>query len=317
MDLEKLMMNRKEVINMEKNKLFYQFYKGICLAFNPGCDKHSYKRSGCRKVKIFGYEDRRNIIKIANQLSNYLTKNHPEINKIKEITANEVTDFLLCKNNYCSKNTMKNYQYGIKKLERICNEHLYLNVKLYDTNLNLEGITPYIRDIEMSDNDLDILLNEIKNSNSKAKLGIELLCYFGLRVSEICKLKGQDISLENMTLHVHESKGKRSRDLAIDSLEKLEVCKKVVASVKRNERVCPLRHDSVNAEIRRILVKNKITKYKEHKTGVHSIRKSVAKKELLKILDETGDMKVAEEATATMLGHGKKRKDIINTYVKW
>ena len=103
---------------------------------------------------------------------------------------------------------MKNYQYGIKKLERICNEHLYLNVKLYDTNLNLEGITPYIRDIEMSDNDLDILLNEIKNSNSKAKLGIELLCYFGLRVSEICKLKGQDISLENMTLHIHESKGK-------------------------------------------------------------------------------------------------------------
>ena len=212
---------------------------------------------------------------------------------------------------------MKNYQYGIKKLERICNEHLYLNVKLYDTNLNLEGITPYIRDIEMSDNDLDILLNEIKNSNSKAKLGIELLCYFGLRVSEICKLKGQDISLENMTLHIHESKGKRSRDLDIDSLEKLEACKEVVAAVKKDERICPLRADSVNAEIRRILVKNKITKYKEHKTGVHSIRKSVAKKELLKILDETGDMKVAEEATATMLGHGKKRKDIINTYVKW
>lgn len=302
---------------MEKNKLFYQFYKGICKAFNPGCDKHSYKRSKCKKVKIFSYEDRRNIIKIANQLSKYLVENYPEIKRIKEITTNEVTEFLLFKNTFCSKNTMKNYKYGIKKLERICKEYLYLNIKLYDVNLKLEGITPYIRNIEMNPVDLDVLLEGIESSNSKAKLGIELLCHFGLRVSEVCKLKGQDIKLEERVLHIHESKGKRSRDLDIDTLEKYEICERVVALVGKNERVCPLKQDSVNAEIRRILVKNKITRYKDHKTGVHSIRKTVAKKQFIKTLNETGDKVIAEESTSAMLGHGKKRKDVINTYVKW
>lgn len=31
-------------IQKKKNKLFYQFYKAICLAFSPVTYKHSYKK---------------------------------------------------------------------------------------------------------------------------------------------------------------------------------------------------------------------------------------------------------------------------------
>ena len=95
---------------MRKSKLFYQFYKAISQATALGADKHSYKKSGCKKVKIFSFEDRRNIIKCINQLCIYIEDSYPDIIKIKDITSEHIIEFFSYKAKKCSNSTMKNYR---------------------------------------------------------------------------------------------------------------------------------------------------------------------------------------------------------------
>ncbi|WP_368262701.1 tyrosine-type recombinase/integrase [Clostridium disporicum] len=301
---------------MRKSKIFYQFYKAIALATCLGVDKHSYKKGGCKKVKIFSFEDRRNIIKCINQLCIYIEDSYPDIIKIKDISSEHVNKFFSYKGRKCSKSTMKNYRYCIRKMEKMVQQYLHLRVKYIDEDFKVDYDVDYIRSLEMSSNDISIILNECRNSRSEARLGIELTVLFGLRVAEICKLKGKDINLEDMYIHIHESKGKRSRNIKIDTLEKLEVCTRIKEQVANNERVCKLKEDSVNAVIRRMLIKNKITTYSESKTGVHAIRKSYAKKTYVENLRKFNDEVKAWDKTAETLGHNAGRKSLKNVYVK-
>ena len=110
-----------------------------------------------------------------------------------------------------------------------------------------------------------------------------------------------------MYLHIHELKGKRSKNIPIDTLEKLEICIRVKEEIQDNERVCKIKEGSINAEVKRILVKNKISRYKKAKTCVHAIRKAYAKKEYLKTLEETNDEKKSWDKTAQKLGYGEGR----------
>lgn len=301
---------------MTEEKLFFQFYKAICLALSLGTDKHSYKKSGCKKVKIYSYEDRRNIIKCMDQLCKFIECTYPEICKIKEINEVHIEMFLRYKGEFCTKNTINNYKYCIRKIEKIINQYLYIRVKYLSSNLNIKVKKEYLRDIEMEKQDIELLLNECRRSNSKAVDGIILSIYFGLRVAEICKLKGKDIDLENKILHIHESKGKKSRDIKIDNYNKLEICIKIKSLISENERICKLKEDSINAVIRRMLLKNKITKYSMSRTGIHSIRKYYAKKSYNKNLEVFKDEIKAWDTTAKELGHGKGRKVLKNVYVK-
>lgn len=104
---------------MKVEKIFYQFYKAIAQCTAIGTDKHSYKRSGCEKTKIFSYEDRRNIIKVTSLLCYFLEEYYPEIIFIKDINNKHIQDFFIEKANYCTKSTLKNYYYCIRKLEKM------------------------------------------------------------------------------------------------------------------------------------------------------------------------------------------------------
>lgn len=301
---------------MIKSKLFFQFYKTIAQATSLGTDKHSYKKSGYKKVKIFSYEDRRNIVKCTNQLCKFIERQYPEIKLIRDINSKQIEEFFVYKGQSCSKNTMRNYKYCIRKLEKMVKQYLYLNVRYIEADLKINSITEYIRDLEMSTKDINIILNECKKSKSEARLGIELSIHFGLRVAEICKIKGRDINLDKMYIHIHESKGKRSRDIKIDNLEKLEICTRIKKEISDEERICKLKEDSVNAVIRRMLFKNKITRYIKAKTSNHAIRKAYAKRTYLSNLDKISDEEKAWDSTAADLGHGEGRTVLKNVYVK-
>lgn len=301
---------------MNNSRLFYQFYKAISLGFNPGADKHSYKRDRNKKTKIFSYADRRNIIKVTNQLCKFLSENYIYLNNIKDINYNHINKFFEYKS-YCSCRTLKNYKYCIKKLQKLVREYLYIKVNYIDERGGEFNTIECLRMIDMSKEDLDILLSECKKSKSKAGIGIEVAVLFGLRVSEICKLKAKDIDLEKMSLIVFEGKGKRSRAIRINSLEQLELCIRIKKKYEENDRVCPLKEDSVNAAIRRMLLKNKITVYKEHFTGVHAIRKSYAKNTYEALLSQGYEERVAWDKTANNLGHGKDRKALKNVYIRY
>ena len=115
-------------------------------------------------------------------------------------------------------------------------------------------------------------------------------------------------------MNIYELKGKRSKNIPINILEKLEICIRVKEEIQDNERVCKIKEGSINAEVKRILVKNKISRYKKAKTCVHAIRKAYAKKEYLKTIEETNDEKKSWDKTAQKLGYGEGRT-ILKKYI--
>lgn len=301
---------------MRKEKLFYQFYKAIELCVAIGADKHSYKISGCEKAKIFSYEDRRNIIKVTSLLCDFLEEYYPGIEFIKNINSDHIQEFFLEKSNYCTQNTLKNYNYCIRKLEKMVKQELQIYVN-YTSNVKIpKGVVEAIRDIKIDKEDLKVLLDECNKSRSKARNGIILSILFGLRVSECCKMKGKDIKLANEYIHVHDSKGKRCRDVKIETDDQRKFCEYIKSIVSDEDRICPIREDSVNQEIRRMLLKHKITRYQEKKTGIHSIRKAYATEEYNKNLKQCHNEVQAWDITANKLGHGVGRTILKNVYVK-
>lgn len=295
-------------------KLFYQFKIAIDKCFKPGIDKHSYKSNNCGKEKIFSYSYRRNIISKTDQFCKYISKEYTEIKLIKELTSYHIQAFLNYKGNTCSYETLKSYVYYFKKLERMVRQEMYLKVD-YTSNVVIEKNKDTKRNIAMKEEDLNQIQDELDNSRSKAAIGIKLGMLFGLRVSEICKLQGRDIKLEEKMLHIHESKGKRSRDLEIDTVEKMELCKEIKACVNDKERIVPLREDSVNAFLRKKLLKNNITKYKDKTTGIHSIRKMYAKEVFKKEIISGKNIKDATDRVSLKLGHNKDRKITYTAYI--
>lgn len=301
---------------MKVEKIFYQFYKAIAQCTAIGTDKHSYKRSGCEKTKIFSYEDRRNIIKVTSLLCYFLEEYYPEIIFIKDINNKHIQDFFIEKANYCTKSTLKNYYYCIRKLEKMIKQELLLSID-YTSNIKIpNGTIAVLRDIKMNEGDLQILLDECNKSSSKARSGIMLSMLFGLRVSECCKIKGKDIKLADKFIHIHDSKGKRCRNIKIETEEQRKFCEYIKATVSDEDRICPLREDSVNQEIRRMLLKHKINIYQESKTGIHAIRKSYATKKYKDNLQQGMDETDAWDNTCDRLGHGAGRKVLKNVYVK-
>jgi integrase len=120
--------------------------------------------------------------------------------------------------------------------------------------------------------------------------------------------------LDNLKLHIHRSKGGRSRDMPI-AKELIPFLKEIKTQFDENQRICPLKNDSVNKFVCRVFEFHRITDYKDAKTSVHAIRKLWAQKLYDKLRHEGKTIKQACEEVSVQLGHGKDRKDVFNRYI--
>lgn len=304
---------------MGKRNLKKQFIDVINSTFSPGTDKHSYVRSNATKHKIVGFETRRQYIKVIMPFVNYLNKTNNEIKEIRDIRPYNLQDYVNKNKDLWGPITMLNYKSIFKMIEKDAKNFYHSSTinftkdVIFKSNKNEK-----IRNEWMNRADLENLIKykEEHGCTSKCLLGLKIAATFGLRVSEICKLKGNDINLKYSNLHIHESKGKRSRDLPLNSSKKLELARYIKENIRDNERIVPVREDTLNQFLRRSLVAMGITKYRIAKTGVHAIRKMVASEEYNNILKNTKNVKKAEKEVSKQLGHNKIRKEISDAYIQ-
>lgn len=296
-----------------------QFQFAIDDCFSSGADKHSYKRQNCEKIKIFSYETLRYYYKVSGQFAMYVKANYPQIKYIRDICNTHLQAYINSKKDIWSHITMMNNKSAFKVLEKMCNQY-YHGAKDFNFFKGVEfhsSKKEKIRDEWMKRDELEKLIEYKKNKDctSKALLGVEIAAAFGLRVSEVCSLKGKDINIEYSSLHVHEGKGKRSRNLPINTPAKKRLCEYIKCTFEDEERVCQLREDSVNQWLKRSFVEMNISKYKAAKTGIHAVRKLVATEEYNMLIENGKTSKEAEKQVSISLGHNKQRKDITNAYI--
>lgn len=304
---------------MGRASLKKQFQFAIDSCFCPGADKHSYKRTKCQKTKIFSYQSLRYYYKISAQFSEFIKENNAEIKYIKDITSDHLQSYIDSKKDIWSRVTMCNNKSAFRILQKMCNQfyqkdnfNFFEGVE-FKTNKNEK-----VKDEWMERNILDKVIEykKQKKCSREALLALEIAAAFGLRVSEICSLKGKDIDLRYSNLHIHQSKGKRNRDLPINSKKKYELCEYIKNNFKDEERVIKLREDSVNQFLRRSLIELNIKRFQAARSGIHAVRKMVATEEYRELRFNGVSEFEAETKVSKSLGHNKRRRDITNAYIQ-
>lgn len=294
--------------------LKYQFLNAINSNFKEGMDKHSIKANGeMNNTRIFSYADRKNLIDVASNFSNFMKSNFSEVKQVKDVKADHIQSFLNSKANNCSNATLKQYESKFNKLENVVNN-------TYNINANYKGfVVPAstentkIRNSAMSREDFNKLQQIFSNSNSSAKTAIELTARCGLRVSECTKLQGRDIDLNKGTIHVVDGKGGRDRDVTIREEDK-QYFVNLKAQYGDYERICPVQSDSINKAIRRQMERLEMQdKYTD--TSIHCVRKMYAQDEYDRLREKGNSISDSLKEVSVLLGHGEDRMELMKQYI--
>jgi len=300
--------------------LQYQFINAIDQGFdNGGHDKHSDKHSGKHLDTVYSYAERSNLVELSSQVGKYIKENYPTIKMVLDIKEGMIQSFLNTKANTCTKETLGQYASRINKLEHVVNNTYkgkaswYSDLIVPTSNVSEEKC----RNISMSEKDYKAILGRAysMDSKSKAVTAIELAGRFAMRVSEACKLQPRDINFDKLELHIHESKGGRSRDIKI-TLEDVEYLKKIIKGKAIDKSIVAIKEDSVNKYLSRAEEALNIrVRYRNAYTGVHSIRKMVAQQRYDEYRSKGLSKKESLDLVAEYLGHGKNRAETMKQYI--
>lgn len=160
--------------------------------------------------------------------------------------------------------------------------------------------------VVLSRNEITRLINSIRNH--KHQLLIALAYGSGLRVSEVVKLQVKDLDLEEMTIHVKQTKGKKDRvtifpEKLKDTMKRFLNGKHASDSVFESERGGPLTTRSAQNIFYRALKEACINK----EASFHSLRHSFA----THLLENGVDIRYIQE----LLGHENIRTTQLYTRV--
>lgn len=297
---------------MPAKNIKYQFLHAINNSFKENQDKHSLKKQHLTgKETIFSYSARKDLVDLSSSFSNWLKKAHPEIRQVKEITSSEISGFLNHKATVCSQKTLEHYKSLFHKLSFLVNAVYHCKtsyIKDVVTPASCKNGGSKIRNQMLETSDYHTLL---KTTNTNFKKALLLSQSFGLRASEISKLKKTDIS--DNQIRIIDSKGKRSRVVPIQSAEQKQALSAVLASTD-TERICPVQHESLQQAFRRELKRNELDK--KYQNGCfHLCRKAYATSQYKQARTSGLSVKESMSYVSGLLGHGANRFELMKEYI--
>ena len=304
-------INREEVVLSGRN-IKYQFLTAINKHFEEGMDKHALKRAGDMDgTRVFSYADRSGLVDLASSFSNYMKEHHAEVREVRAITTDHVQGFLNSKCATASQKTLDQYASKFRKLEKLVNDtYKSCNVDFHSvaTPPSEKNGGGKVRTQMLEKKDFQALLSRTTNENLVRGLLLSYSC--GLRASEVCKLKGSDINTQTNTIHIVDSKGKRSRDVVIPTQYRQEIS--AMASI--DGRVCPVQHESLQKAFRREL--QRVGLAEQYPNGAfHLCRKAYATQLYQECRGSGMDIQQSLSKVSVALGHGEKRNALMREYI--
>lgn len=293
----------------------YQLCQVIDSSFCPGASRH--KDVDYHGQRIVSYADRDALRDTAFDFGKFCRANG--IKWIKDITPEVANKWIEQKaNSGCKLSTLKAYASRLDKLGRLTHDVLGYDVNFKadkDKLKERQTADEKIRTVKMERDDLNRALDGMKGK-SQSKIAIQLSAAFGLRVSETVKIKAEHIDMQKGILHIIGAKGGRDRDIMIRTDAQRDVLKELLSRDKgKGEYLLTVKADSVNKALSRAFEKLDITTYKDHKTGLHSIRKLYATERYNELRDRGMSHKTAWGHVSEELGHGRDREDLFKVYV--
>lgn len=300
---------------MGKN-IQYQFLTAINVAFSGGGkDKHSIRASGGNTAEnVYSFAERKNLVDLSAQFASFMKLKHPTIKMVKDIKSGHIQEFLYKKAGNCSGMTLSQYAARIRKLETLVNKRYKLELNWRDIVVPASQVAKNFRNIDMDPADLKKIKDSIEGSKSQAVIAIDLADRFGFRVTETVKLQPRDVNFENMKIHVHDSKGGRSRNVTIRP-EDVPFLEKLIKDLGPKDKIIGIKEDSVNRFLSRCFKKLGMLQYVAAKSGVHLIRKMRAQLMYDELRSKGMSRTKCLDTVSEYLGHGKNRDECMKTYV--
>lgn len=280
-------------------------------------DKNSDKANGIRNTnKIYSYASRKNLVKVSSAFGDFMKENYPEIRYVKDIRPEHIQSFLVHKNNgECSKATLSQYKSQMSKLSKVVNAQYgcqtdYTNGVVVPNSIKNGG--GKIRTQMFSEADYKVLMSNTTNDNLKN--GLQLSYHCALRASEVCKLQKRDYNETNRTLHIVDSKGKRSRTIPLNDKQNA-IVKNIMDKLPGDrDRVCPVQTESLQQSFRRELKKNGLSEHYTD-TSFHACRKAAATRYYQECRENGKTVQQSLDATSKYLGHNENRNILMREYI--
>jgi len=316
-------MSERNYTNLSKQRsLKHQFNYACTEHCRMGYSKHAEKNNPNFDNKGYVYS-----IKYAESLrdtitnfANFMAKEYPEVKQIKDITTEHTTAWVMAHQDNWSSRTTANHISKLKVLQSQVQDTFKSCHNDFSSITLPERIkAENIRTIAMSENDFNLLSENMQARRTPAKEMILITRYAGMRADEAAHLHRNNIDLENKCLHIVEgAKNGRKRDVPIRDIHI-----SYFADLKANsvDYVCHgVKVDSLNRAVRRAMKEitledgqNMSDKYKA--TTDHSIRKLYARERMQEEREKGFGELEAWNRVCAELGHGKNRKDLYAVYV--
>ncbi len=309
--------HKKKEIIMAKN-IFYQLKTSVDNSFKEKMDKHSIKQTEGATDKIYSYAARKDLIDFSHRFADFIKENYPNIKQVKDISVEQINSYLLTRKDVSEKTLMHDVA-CINKMELCASKKFGLKELDWKTN----RVVPHLEKTEkvrsaVFTNEQIQKLNEYMDTkrDCDSKMGVKLCEAFQLRASEVVKLQARDFIQRpdgSAQLNIVDSKGKRSRVLELNQTD-ISIIKNAVGEKTGNERLVPVRPDSVCAYLTRCCKDLGFTNITDAKTSIHALRKYG----ITKFFDEQKQIygeKRAKEMAMERLGHSATRSDLFKTYI--
>lgn len=293
---------------MSRN-LKFQYLTCIESNFIEGQQKHSIKKQkNMNNTRIFSYADRKNLINVFSNFSNYMRKNHTGIKQVKNVKTEHIQAFLYVKQSEgVSQETLKTYTSAFRKMQNLVNATYNAHVDYSSIITPISMRSNKLRSNSMCDTHFNTLYNTFKEDSPTA-IALQMSFRSGLRVEETSKIKAKSIDLEHKCIHIVDGKGKKNRTIPMLTGDDFKYYSDLKAKFNDNDRLVSLQKDSINRNINRHL-KSLSLKQNYSKTSIHSIRKNFAQRYFDKLRHDEMNTKESLSMVSLALGHGHDRAE--------
>lgn len=304
---------KSQVLHAVSTSFYGDQERGISGGF--GTSKHSDKISNQKAGKIYSYDCYNNRQDVAKEFCSWMKNEHPEIRRASDLTERHATEFLAKKSLEVSTNTLTNIRSQLKGIARAIN-HTYKTAEVSLDTPVMSGTTDRnVKTVSMVKSDYVKLVDSYKDAYSTGVTGARVIYSSGLRASEVCTLKGSDITVKDNTavVHVANGKGGRMRDVVITDKERVDTLRDISEHFGES-RVCDIKPQSLEINISRHL--NSIETDQEYKyNSCHAIRKEYAQDVYDQHKESGCSSSEAWGKTCESLGHSADRQALFNTYI--
>lgn len=304
---------KSQVLHAVSTSFYGDQERGIAGGF--GTSKHSDKISGQKAGKIYSYSSYNNRQDVAKEFCSWMKEYHPEIKMASDLNERHATEFLAKKSGEVSTNTLTNIRSQLTGIAGAIN-HTYKTAEIsLDTPVMSGTVDKNVKTVSMVKSDYVKLVDSYKDAYSTGAIGARVIYSSGLRASEVCTLKGSDITVKDGVARVHVANGKggRMRDVVITDKERVDTLRDISEHFGES-RVCDIKPQSLEINISRHL--NSIETDQEYKyNSCHSLRKEYAQDMYDQHKASGCSPSEAWGRTCESLGHSADRQALFNTYI--